>query len=267
MARFPTGIALAALVASGCASAFRAPTTPFPAGTPTVVPWNLNRELLAPSTKRILFVVDLNKGEPPEVRALDHLVAIASRYGERPARWAPAGMRGAPMVTRVNDALHFTRGSLDPSTSYVFVHYDGSGGHFGRSGVTFVNALNGTRQAYFINVYQENHRPLVFGWLTEEKLEMQTLLHEYGHLLGLPSLDHGFYADFPSFEGGSHCVNPDCPLVLPNIRSIIYNLFRVGLTFRFLDDYCDDCQRNIAAAKQRWRQVDAKPPSVTQSRT
>jgi hypothetical protein len=251
MRALSTAALVALLASSGCAAVLREETTPFPTGTPRVAPWQMNRELLAPTTKRIRFVVELVRGGPPEAEALDHLARTAAHYGDRPAAWIGAHWPGAPRVTWLDGDRARALDPLDDDTSWIFVRYLGGGDGFGRSGSTYVDGKR--RPIYFIEVYQENHRALQFGWLTEARLEMQTLVHEYGHLLGLPSPSHGFFPAFPSWKGGAHCVNPDCPLVLPRLRALLYGLYRTGLTFRFLDDYCAECRADIARAQQYWR--------------
>jgi hypothetical protein len=250
---------LAALVApvggAGCAAALRAPVTPFPPDVPRTVPWRMNPELLAPGTRRILFVVDLQRGHPPAREALDQLARLAARYGERPASWVAAGQPGAPRVDWLAPTRPSARAPLDPATSYVFVRYGGDDageGYFGSArGETSRGAS--VRPVYVIRVAQEHLRALAFAWLTEPRLEAQTLIHEYGHLLGLPTPGHGYFEHWPSLAGGAHCVNPDCPLTKPSVRSILYGLFRIGLTFRLLDDYCDACRADITRAKAWWR--------------
>lgn len=254
-------ILVAALFASGCAGLLRATPTPFPVGTREACPWAMSRELLG-ATDRIVFVVERVRGHSPEPAALDHLARVASRYAERPASWIAVGQVGAPRVAWEGPDRPRLLDGLDPRASYVFVRYTGEGdgglGYFGRSTEVVTDGAQ-RRLVYVIDVAQEHHRALAFLWLREPQLEAQTLVHEYGHLLGLPSPDHGFFRGYPSFEGGAHCVNPDCPLTLPTPRAILYGLWRTGLTFRFLDDYCAECRRTIAEAKRWFRE---HPPNA-----
>jgi hypothetical protein len=236
------------LFASGCAAQLRARVTPYPAGTPAAVPWTLNHALLQPVDRRLLFVVELVEGHAPEPEALDHLVALAARYGERPASRVLAGQPGAPPV-RWEGERPVVEGPLAPDTTYVFIRYVGEKiHHFGLSTPVFL----GDRTVYLIQVNQEAHRPYR-PLLPQRRLEEQTLVHEYGHLLGLPPSDHGYYAGYPDFDGGAHCVNPDCPLTLPSPRSVLYGVGNVVVHKRYLDDYCEQCRRAIAAAKAYWR--------------
>lgn len=228
-------VLLLCLLVGGCAaSTFRETVTPAPAGTRKVVPWTLNRELLTPMTKQIVFVVELMAGDPFEPRALDDLAALAARYGGRPAKWISRG-KDDPFAPA-------------PDTTYVFVKYVAN--QLPMFGLAYGKRV-GDRNAYFIIVNQARHRRWN-GFLPERKLEMQTLIHEYGHLLGLPTLDHGYYPQYPLFDGGMHCVNPQCPLSKPRPRAILYNAPRVAFGREYAEDYCDECKRAIAEAQALW---------------
>lgn len=227
-------LALAVVTSSGCAaSLYREHTTPFPPATPHTVPWSLNRELLMPVNKRIVFVVEVVAGHAPERDALNRLAALAARYGERPATWMLGTLPAA----------------LDADTTYVHIRYIGNQlNHWGES---YWRRIGG-RVVYIIDVNQEMHRK--WKWfLPERHLEAQTLIHEYGHHLGLPPFDHGYYRDYPDFSDGAHCVNPDCALSKPRARALLYGFWHVALARHYLEDYCAQCRANIAAAKAWWR--------------
>ncbi len=246
MTRALTIVALA-LLASGCAAAFRERTTSFPPSAPRTVPWTLDRELLTPATRRILIVVEVVHGHRPERYALDRLAAVAARYGERPASWIALGAEGAPPLHFVRDQL--VDGALDPDTSYVLVRYVGD--FIDGWGLSYTLDVRG-RAVHVIEIDQERHRR--WSWfLPERHLEAQTLVHEYGHHLGLPPWDHGYYRDFPDFSDGAHCVNPDCALAKPRLRALLYGFGHVVLAHHWLEDYCAQCRAAIAAAKAYWR--------------
>jgi hypothetical protein len=253
---------LASLLA-GCAAQLRERTTPFPAGTPTAPPWELNRELLMPRPGRIRFVVDWSVGHPPEPRALAALTALAARYGERPADWSWMGTPQAPALHKRGTLLDV--GHLAPGDSYVIVRYVGRALH--GWGQSFDRRTDG-RTLYFILINQEAHHDVAFHLLPAWRLEEQTLIHEYGHLLGLPPCDHGYFPAYPSREGGAHCVNPDCALAKPRPRALVYGLVHTLLGGRFLEDYCAACRAALAAAKLFWGRApatSARPRSPTGS--
>jgi hypothetical protein len=248
--------ALVALVcgAGGCAGTLRERVTPFPPSAPRAVPWTLNRELLMPVNRRIVIAVDTARGHAPEAFALDRLAAIAARYGERPASWVALGSPGAPPLRRDRHTV-VADGPLDADTSYVFVGYVGHA--IDGWGLSYVAPVAG-RYVYVILIDQERHRRV--RWvLPERHLEAQTLVHEYGHMLGLPPCDHGYYPNFPDLSEGSHCVNPDCALARPRFRSLLYGLWHTLFLRHYLEDYCSACRAAIAAAKQYWRTLSIPP--------
>ena len=241
---------LLAVLASGCAASLREHTTPFPTGTPQVEPWQLNRELLQPVNRRILVTVENLEQKGPDPRALDELTALASRYGERLASWVWLGGTGAPKVRWRSTTLE-ADAPLDADTSYVFVRFVGKElpNNFGWS---FTQQVRG-HLVYCILVNLSRHRRFASAVLPERRLEEQTLVHEYGHMLGLPTPDHGYYALYPSWYGGAHCVNPDCALSKPRARAVFYGIFHTGFGRHFLEDYCAQCRKMIEEAKAFWR--------------
>jgi hypothetical protein len=237
-----------AALASGCAASLREHVTPFPASTPRAVPWTLNRELLTAANRRIVIAVELVEGHPPERAALDTLARLASRYGERPASWVVLGTDGAPPLRSDGDKITAS-GALDRDTSYVLVRYVGE--RLSHWGLSYSTRVAG-RPLYVIVVNQERHRRWR-GFLPERHLEAQTLVHEYGHLIGLPPFDHGYYPFFPDFSDGAHCVNPDCALSKPRLRALLFGFVHIAFGRHYLEDYCAACRAAIAASKRYWR--------------
>ncbi len=238
--------------------------TPYPEYAPHAVPWQLNRELLMPETAKIVFVVDIAEGKEPRMEALDLLTRIAAKYGERPAEWILIDQEDAPkIIWDRSDTLECPNGPLDADTSYVFIRFTGSStGSYGETGMLNVAPECGKKKLYAIKVDQDSLARYRFLWLTRRRLEENTLLHEYGHILGLGSNPaHGYFPRYPSFMGGAHCINPNCPLSLPRFKAILYNAYRTGLTFRNLRDYCAACQRDIEWAKRYWRTGEMFPES------
>jgi hypothetical protein len=144
-------------------------------------------------------------------------------------------------------------GPLDRDVSYVLVRYIGE--RLSHWGLSFTTRVAG-RPLYVIEVNQERHRRWR-GFLPERHLEAQTLVHEYGHLLGLPPFDHGYYPFYPDFSDGSHCVNPDCALSKPRPRALLYGFVHIAFGRHYLEDYCAQCRAAIAAAKRYWRGLRA----------
>lgn len=225
---------LIAAVGAGCAASFRETPTPPPTDFPTSVPWRLNRELLTAYNREIVFVVEKRAGGPPDPRALDDLVALASRYGERPARWTMR-TRGEPIT-------------LAPDVTYVVVEYVAD--QLPSFGLAYSRWID-KRHVYFIIINQEMHRRLS-ALIPQRRMEQQTLIHEYGHLLGLPPPDDGYHPNYPSRAGGMHCVSPDCPLARPRPKAVLYNSFHIAFGRKYLGDYCETCRAAIASAKAHW---------------
>lgn len=214
--------------ATGCAATFREQVSAMSAEIPRSVRGELNHELLLPETKEILFVVEWVEGHEPEWEAVNALVRLASRYGGRPASW---------LRHETNAPLKF-----EPDTSYVIVRYVGN--QTDHYGVAYRDMID-DRPVYIILINQEAHRSYRM-FVPQAKLEEQTLVHEYGHHLGLPTRDHGY------FSGGMHCVNPNCALAKPRLKAIIYNAFHIAFGGHYLEDYCEECRRAIDAARKHW---------------
>ncbi len=219
--------------AAGCAATFREHVSAMPPEIPRTVPWALNRELLLPETKQLVFVVEWVEGHEPEREALDALVRLASRYGGRPASWR-RHETNAPL-------------KLEPDTTYVLVRYIGNQTNY--YGFAYPEMID-NRHVYVILINQEAHRRYRM-LIPQAKLEEQTLVHEYGHHLGLPTHEHGYFID-PEFSGGMHCVNPNCALSKPRLKAIIYNAFHIAFRRQYLEDYCEECRRAIDAARKYW---------------
>jgi len=218
---------------------------------PTAAPWGLNREFLLPETSKILFVVAVSSGREPLSEPLDHLAAIGSTYGERPASWIRLGQPGAPSV-HWDEAgrLHCDTGStLDVATSYVFIRFVGHGiPNFGLTSYLEPSSECGNRPFWEIQIAQERVADAAMLWMDRRRLEEHDLVHEYGHVLRLGTNPaHAF------MSGGSHCVNPDCALALPRTKAVLYAIYRTGMTFRNNRDYCSECKLDIDRAKRFWR--------------
>jgi hypothetical protein len=240
-----SAVIAAFVFASGCASALRETVTPVPERA-------LERELVTPVNRRIVVVVEFVSGHPPEVAALDGLTKLIGHYGERPAKWVKHGAPRSPPLRWEGEELRAT-GPLDDDASYVFVRYVGDElPHWGLAYVTYA----GGRVVYCISINQERHRRWR-GFIPERHLEQQTLVHEYGHLIGLPPSDHGYYPNYPDLVAGPHCVNPDCALALPRPRALLYGFFHTLIAKQYLEDYCATCRAAIAKAKSFFKNAPA----------
>jgi hypothetical protein len=190
--------------------------TPFPPDWPHRAPWKLSRELLIPDTGRILFVVDIPAGLKPKEEALNYLVEVASRYGERPASWVYLGAEDAPEVRWIltespdepmeitvrmregqsleerpvsgdtvdearlaNEIIDCVPGSLAADVSFVFVRYAGEGlACYGFHREASSTARCGERSFPLLIINQDQiAQHRLPVMFTRESLEKRTLVH------------------------------------------------------------------------------------------
>jgi len=270
----------------GCASANAArpaAITSHPPDWPHRAPWKLNRELLLPQNERIVFVVDTPRGSHPIADALQQLVALASKYGGRPASWVRLGEPGAPPVRWITPPVppkpvnYYVRlrdgqtlsdfqiprddietisylveiptcpaGALPANVSYVFVRYLGSlGTAYGAAGMVVSDASCGGREFQVIRVAQTRIAQVRAPGIGQGFLERRTLAHEYGHVLGLPSNpEHGRWGSTVPYRGGQHCIHRDCAVGVPTAMALLKGQ---------MADYCAACLRDIERAREHWR--------------
>lgn len=98
-------------------------------------------------------------------------------------------------------------------------------------------------------VARDEHARFARLWISLDGVEQMTLVHEFGHLLGL--------VENPRHERASpyhrlHCNALDCPMAHPTLRVIARN-FLPGLFNRFMSDYCAACRDDIRRAQAYWR--------------
>jgi hypothetical protein len=270
------------LAAAPLFAAKPAEVTSYPPDWPHRAPWKLNRELLLPETDRIVFVVDTPRGSPPIREALDQLVALAAKYGSRPASWVRLGDPGAPDVTWVEppadrkpvkyyirlrdgqtlgdfhipeDDIETLRyvgqipscltGALPTTVSYVFVRYLGQLGHArGYSDAVVSAASCGGREFPIIRVAQTSIATHRAPGMGQDFLEQRALVHEYGHVLGLASNpEHGMWLSTTPYSGGSHCIHRHCAVAVPTAMALLKGQ---------MSDYCAACVRDIEQAREHW---------------
>jgi hypothetical protein len=260
-----------------------AAVTSYPPEWPHRAPWKLNRELLLPETERIVFVVDTPRGLPPIPEAMDQLVALAAKYGGRPASWVRLGDPGAPAVEWIEPPasrkpLHYfvrlrneqtlsdfhipqddiqtlrymaeipscPTGALSTTVSYVFVRYLGQlGNAYGNSDAVVSADSCGGREFHVIRVAQTRIATARPPGIGQEFLQQRALAHEYGHVLGLASNpEHGMWISTIPYRGGSHCIHRDCALAVPTAMALLKGQ---------MSDYCAACLRDIQQAREHWR--------------
>lgn len=213
--------------------------TPFPPEYPHAAPWRLERRLLAPERKGLLFLVEHRSGLTPKNEALETLVSVASRHAGVPARW-----------------VWGNEDSCSPEEQCILILYEGKGDQYGRA---YWAPSESAEAIPVLEVFQDELAKWSFLWLTRTRLEERTLLHEYGHLLGLgTNPEHAYDAAFPTNRYGFHCIYPECPLARLTAKSVLYAVYYTGLTLRSPKDYCEYCRRDIREARAVW--LEGKKP-------
>src|SRR5262249_53576439 len=108
-------------------------------------------------------------------------------------------------------------------------------------------------------VSRSAHRKYARLWISLDRLEEMTLIHEFGHLLGL--------VGNPTHEQSNpahrhHCTSLRCSMAHPRLR-VILRSFPAGIFNQFITDHCADCQADIRTAQAYWRdRVRAEPDYV-----
>ena len=85
-------------------------------------------------------------------------------------------------------------------------------------------------------------------WLSRDKFERMTLIHEFGHVLGLVTNDRHERVDAGHEH---HCNRLKCVMAHPTMRVILRNA-PPGLFNVFMKDYCKACQEDIRRAQEYW---------------
>lgn len=291
MSRFARVLGAVALLASSAAAASDVSPTPYPEGWPHRAPWKLNRELLWPGTKRIVFVVDAPRGAAPQPAALDHLVYVAFNYSDRPVKWVKLGDAGSPAVrwqvpappakpqivyvrlrggTPIEDAkpsgndLDTIRvlgevpacleGPLPEDVSFIFVRYVGTlWDAYGDSATVVSDSSCGGREFPIIRMAQATIARNKVPGIGQDFLEERAIVHEYGHVLGLDSNPaHGWWMDTRAYRTGAHCTHSECALAVPSAKALLKGQML---------DFCDACRRDIETAREYWRTGKEFPES------
>lgn len=104
-------------------------------------------------------------------------------------------------------------------------------------------------------VLREPHERYARLWISRDKLERMTLIHEFGHQLGLVA--NRSHERRPPHE--RHCTSLKCLMGHPTARVIARNAL-AGLFNAFMVDYCELCQEDIRRSQAEWRARAARNP-------
>jgi hypothetical protein len=128
-------------------------------------------------------------------------------------------------------------------------------GTFGYSTTWSVRRGQEIRPVRGVVVSRASHARYARLWISLDRLERLTLVHEFGHQLGLVS-NTAHERDRPHRH---HCTSLVCPMSVPTPRVIARNLLR-GLFNSFPRDYCERCRADIRRAQAVWRRRLAADP-------
>ena len=165
-----------------------------------------------------------------------------------------------PLVEHHVDHLPEIRG--DTALVYIlYVPRFGGRTLFGMATHWTIQGPQGPLAVSGIVMVQESFREQARLWIGPEKIEEATLIHEFGHVLGLTRNPEHEQTIAPF-----HCANPQCLMTHPRLRSILYNLPRGIVTGKLPRDYCADCRADLDTAKRRWRSEAEEDPEAFRER-
>jgi len=238
-----------------------------PERTSELLEEEMNPALLAGfRTERLIVEADYVDGCRPKPKALRALRKAVERYtplGEQTeiivddviprSEWEAAGPDGTARL--VQDHLDHVPGR-EPGTAVLYLLYAPKNGSlFGRARYWAYEQDGEFVRVRGIVMYSDLFRERSVLWITPAKAERSTLVHEFGHVLGLVSNPAHMHRG-----NGPHCRNPECVMTHPRPRTIAYNFFPALFAGRIPRDYCRDCRKDIARAQEIWRTGLAEDP-------
>lgn len=252
------------LISSGCRSILR-----YPAIDPNKEPLpvvqladSLNPFLLTSITSpRLVVEVDWVEGSKPAPRAIKALSKLLKKYNPPDreievivdqmipeADWARLAPHEVPEPALFEKYL-----SRDPRAPgeevYHVLFVPGAQGHFGYANEIVIEIAGRPVLLPFLVVSTHEAQHHATLWITADKILQSTLLHEFGHPLGL--------VKNPRHENrtnGFHCTETECLMTHPTNRVIFANFLRGFFTGRLPWDYCKKCQEDIRRSQFYWKQ-------------
>lgn len=248
----------------------------YPAAAPGEVPLDAARlgEVMNPfllttlTSSRLTIEIDWVAGSKPPARAVTALEKLVRKYNppEREVRvivdqeiplaeWKRFETDQGPVPGLFEQYL-----SRDPRAPGEEVFYvlsvPEAGGHFGYSSEVTIEHSGRPVYLSFLVVSTNAARREAVLWITAEKIQQSTLLHEFGHPLGLVLN--------PTHENanlGFHCTETECLMTHPTGRVILSNFWRGLFLGKLPWDYCRKCQEDIRRAQQYWNAQAAVDPA------
>ena len=137
-----------------------------------------------------------------------------------------------------------------PGTEWRYVLFAPEvGGNFGQTLTWLVERGGDTALVSGLVVSRSAHLKYARFCIDLDRLERMTLIHEFGHLLGLVGNPRHERRD-PAHR--QHCTSLTCAMAHPTWRVIARN-FVAGAFNQLLTDYCVDCQADIRRAQDYWQ--------------
>jgi hypothetical protein len=272
MRRRIAGVLVLAALASACVPLRRYPSVA-PRDAPVarerlaerLDPWLLSEGL----AERVVVEVDSVEGCEPADLVLDGLRDVLVKYG--PAG-RPVEIERSDVIPRSEWDRLVADGSDPAVGAIVSAHADpvrapgtehryalfapGAEGFFGYSDTWWVERDDVPHAVRGVFVSRDAHAAVDHLWISLDEIERMTLIHEFGHQLGLVS-DPRHERRHP--EHRMHCTRLDCAMAHPTARLYLRNVWR-GVFDVWFDDYCPECRAEIRDAQAEWRwQRERKP--------
>lgn len=233
-------------------------------------PWLLGERF----SHQLVVEIDWIEGCKPGPQAVAGLKSILTKYSshhnveivndtEIPrAEWDNLGSMPNRFDRLVQKYAGIERASA-PGTEWRYVLFvPDAGGNFGQAFTWLVERGEDTVLVSGLVVSRTAHDKYAVLWIDRDRLERMTLIHEFGHLLGLVGNPRHERRD-PAHR--LHCTSLTCAMAHPTWRVIARNLF-AGIFNQFLDDYCVDCQADIRRAQAYWRDREAEGSAYRERR-
>jgi tetratricopeptide (TPR) repeat protein len=234
----------------------------------------MNARLLSPFwTKRLIVEVDWVEGCKPKPKALTALQKTIDRYtdlGDNAEiilddvipwdRWDTVRTTGTTSL--VKEYLDHLPGD-EQGTEVVYLLYaPKSGPLYGVARTWEFEKDDRFIRARGIMMFCRQFEENSVLWITAAKAERSTLVHEFGHVLGLVSNPAHMH-----LGNGPHCRNPGCVMTHPRPRTIVYNFLPALFAGQIPKKYCADCRKDIHKAKQIWKSKMANDPEYPDNLT
>ena len=150
-----------------------------------------------------------------------------------------------------------------PGTEWRYVLFaPDAEGYFGHVFTSLLERGGVTTQVSGLIVSRSAHRPYAKLWISLDRLERMTLIHEFGHLLGLVGNPRHERKD-PAHR--NHCTSLTCAMAHPTPRVIARNAF-AGVFNQLITDYCADCQADIRRAQAYWHDRETEGSAYRERR-